>query len=214
MVEAWQTLWEIVDSSHNSSDCKKMRKLFLNGGGLTLFLKCMKKFPNNATLIETMLGCLSEVVLEDNLRHKMMTQDFASQIIALSDTPAYTDLSGCAIETLCHMLNDGSTSWKKTKTGFSDTLTTVRAIFGRWKPEDAISTLGIDNFDNLFKFLESDIPEMQLHGLWSIALFTRQRNSKFSKYLKLQEINSKSRSLLVLHTVGNTLVAKIGTMNY
>ena len=182
MVEAWTTLWEIVGSS-NSFRGKKMRKLFLDGGGLTLFLKCMKKFPNNATLIEIMLGCLSEVVLDPKQRPKMMTKDFASQIIALSDTPSFTDLSLCAIETLCHMLNDGPTSWKKTKTSFLDTLTTISAIYGRWKPEDAITSLGIDNFDDTFKFLESDIPEMQLHGLWSIALFTRQRNSKFSRFL-------------------------------
>ena len=174
-----------------------MRKLFLSGGGLNLFLKCMKKFPHNTTLVETMLGCLSEVVLDLNLRPKMMTRDFASQIIALCDTPDFTDISSNAMETLCHLLNDGPTSWKKTKTSYSDTLTTISSIYGRWKPDDAITRLGTTDFDALFKFLESDILEMQLHGLWSVALFTRQRNSKFSRCFKLLEINCKSRSPLV-----------------
>ena len=178
LIEAWTTLWELVDSS-NSSRGEKMRRSFLNGGGLILFLKCMKKFPNNATLIEIMLGCLSEVVLDSKQRPKMMTKDFASQIIALSDTPGFTDISVCAIETLCHMLNDGPTSWKKTQTNFLDTLTTISAIYGRWNPDDSITSLGIIDFDDVFKFLESDILEMQLHGLWSIALHTRQRNSEF-----------------------------------
>ena len=158
-----------------------MRKLFLSGGGLNLFLKGMKKFPNNTTLIENMLGCLSEVVLDLNLRPKMMTHDFASQIVALCDTPDFTDISLNAIETLCHLLNDGPTSWKKTKTSFLDILTTINAIYGRWNPEDAITGLGTSDFDALFKFLESDIPEMQLHGLWTVACLTRQRNSKFSR---------------------------------
>ena len=162
-----------------------------------MFLKCMKKFPHNTTLVETMLGCLSEVVLDLNLRPKMMTRDFASQIIALCDTPDFTDISSNAMETLCHLLNDGPTSWKKTKTSYSDTLTTISSIYGRWKPDDAITRLGTTDFDALFKFLESDILEMQLHGLWSVALFTRQRNSKFSRCFKLLEINCKSRSPLV-----------------
>ena len=111
LVDAWQKLWELV-GEHND-DHEKIRKLLVNGGGVKLFLKCMEKFPGNTTLIYTMTGCFSEVILDENLRPKMMNQDFAKHIITLADTPDFTDLSSCAMEVLCHMLKDGKGSWRR-----------------------------------------------------------------------------------------------------
>ena len=82
LVDAWQKLWELV--GENKDDHEKIRKLLVNGGGVTLFLKCREKFPQNTALTDKMLGCFSEVIHDENLRPKLMTHDFAQQIIALA----------------------------------------------------------------------------------------------------------------------------------
>ena len=173
LIDAWKKLWILVGESKD--DHEKIRKLLVNGGGVKLFLKCMEKFPGNITLLYTMAGCFSEVILDENLRPKIMTQEFAQQIITLADTPDFTDLSSCAIEVLCHMLKDGKNSWRKTKLSFADTL--VDTIYARWDISNVKTNLVTLNFESLFAFLRSDFPQLQLHGLWTIACFTRQNNS-------------------------------------
>jgi hypothetical protein len=175
LVEAWEKLWELV--GEDNDDHEKIRKLFVNGGGVKLFLKCMEKFPGNTTLANEMTGCISNVMLDANLRTKMMTQEFAQQIVALADTPDFTDLSSNAIDILCQMLNDGKVSWKKTKLSFTDSLAKVETILDNWNISNVKTTLRALNFDSWFLFLASDFPQLQLNGLWTIACFTRQNDS-------------------------------------
>ena len=175
LVDAWQKLWELV--GENKDDHEKIRKLLVNGGGVKLFLKCMEKFPGNTALARNMTGCISNVTLDANLRTKMMTQEFAQQIIALADTPDFTDLSNHAIDILCQMLNDGKVSWRKTKLNFTDTLAKVETILDNWNISNVKSTLISISFESWFLFLKSDFPQLQLNGLWTIACYTRQNNS-------------------------------------
>ena len=175
LVDAWQKLWELVGG--NKDDHEKIRKLLVNGGGVKLFVKCMEKFPGNTTLLYTMTGCFSEVIHDENLKPKMMTHDFAQQIIALADTPDFTELSANTIEILAHMLKNGKNSWRKTKMSFTDTLNKFDTIYARWNISNVKTNLGTSNFEAVFPFLSSDFPQLQLHGLWSIAYYTRQNNS-------------------------------------
>ena len=175
LVDAWQKLWELV--GEDNDDHEKIRKSLVNGGGVKLFLKCMEKFPGNTTLLFTMTGCFSEVILDENLRPKMMNQDFAKHIITLADTQDFTDVSSCAIEVLCHMLKDGKASWRKTKLSFTDTLAKIDTILDNWDISNVKTSLGTSNFESKFVFLAFDLPQLQLHGLWKIACYTRQNNS-------------------------------------
>ena len=130
LTEAWGKLWDLV--VEDNDDYEKVRKLVVNGGGVTLFLKTLEKFPENTELINKMLGCISTVMLDANLRTKIMSDDFVQKIIALADTPDVTSVSGGAINSLCIMLNDGENSWRKTKLSFTDTLVKVDSIYDRW----------------------------------------------------------------------------------
>ena len=150
LVGAWKNLCALVEERNYNH--KKNRMLLVNGGGVKLFLKCMEKFPGNTTLLYTMTGCFSEVILDENLRPKMMNQDFAKHIITLADTPDFTDLSSCAIEVLCHMLKDGKVSWRKTKLRFTDTLTKIDTIHDNWDISNVKTNLMTPNFESKFVF--------------------------------------------------------------
>ena len=171
MVDAWQKLWNLL---FKSTDTKKS---FVNGEGVALFLKCLDKFPENTALIHTMLGCMACVTGDSNLVFKMMTHDFAQRIIDLADTPDFTDLSFCAINVLCTMLKEGKTSWRKTKLSFTATLVKFNSIYDRWDISNVKTSLGTSNFEDEFSYLASDVPQVHLHGLWTIACYTRQSNS-------------------------------------
>ena len=170
LVDAWQKLWDLVGEGTDAE------KLLVNGGGVKLFLKCMEKFPQNTALTDKMLGCFSEVIHDENLRPKMMTHDFAQQIIALADTPDFTDLSAGAIEILSHMLKNGKHSWRKTKLNFTEILAKVDAIYARWDISNVKTSYWTD-IESILPFLTSDFPQLRLHGLWTIACTTRQNNS-------------------------------------
>ena len=179
LIDAWGMLWELVVETNE--DYEKIRKLLVNGGGVTLFLNTLEKFSENTVLIKKMLGCITNVTMDANLRPKVMTHDFVQKIIDLADTPDFTDLSGNAISVLCSMLNDGESSWRNTNLSFKDTLANIDLIYDRWNINNiSNSEHWTPNFKDWFAFFESDLPQIQLHGLWNIARFTRQ-NSMFLK---------------------------------
>ena len=179
LVDAWKKLRDLVK---NKDARQKISESFVNGGGLKLFLKCTEKFPDNTVLIGNMVGCISGVMLDSNLRIKMKTHDFAQTIVALSDTPDVTELSNNAIKILCHMLNDGKSSWRKTKLSFTDMLVKTDEILHRWDISNVKITLGTMSFEPIFVILASKFPQLQHHGFWEIACFTRQNDSMCISY--------------------------------
>ena len=170
LTDAWQRLWDLMLETND--DHEKIRKLFVNGGGVTLFLKTSEKFPENTDLISNMLGCITTGMLDSNLQPKILTYDFVQKITALADTPEYTDLIGGAIDSLCRMLNDGENSWRNPKLSFTDTLVKVDSIYDRWDITNIkvdLTSSGTRSFKYWFAFFGSDLPQLQLHGLWNIA---------------------------------------------
>ena len=167
LIDTWQRLWDLMLETND--DHEKIRKLWVNGGGVTLFLKTSEKFPENTDLIKKMLGCISTGMLDSNLQPKIMTYDFVQKIIALADTPDVTSVSGGAINSLCIMLNDGENSWRNPKLSFTDTLVKVDSIYDRWDITNIKTSSGTRSFEYWFAFFESDLPQLQLHGLWNIA---------------------------------------------
>ena len=56
-------------------------KVFLDGGGLRLFLKCKKAFPAKPGLLKVMLGPFANVATIQCQRRDMMSMKFLSQIL-------------------------------------------------------------------------------------------------------------------------------------
>jgi hypothetical protein len=56
-------------------------KVFLDGGGLRLFLKCKKAFPVKPGLLKVMLGPFTKVASIQCQRRDMMSMQFLSEIL-------------------------------------------------------------------------------------------------------------------------------------
>ena len=148
-------------------------------GGLDLFVKCSKTFSNNSGLIEIMMKSMEHVVHEEELRHEMMRQDIVQEVLAVVNSK---DTHGrwLAINILATMVNDGAEMWQKTKTEIQIPLLKIDEIYDAWTISSLLIGFRRSTFQDMFKLVESNVPQLQHHALWSLAYFTRKENSKTS----------------------------------
>ena len=69
LMESWVDLCHLVNMRDKyyvtNPYFREMRCLLVKQGGLALFVKCSKTFPNNSDLIESMMKCMEHVVHEE-----------------------------------------------------------------------------------------------------------------------------------------------------
>ena len=82
------------------------------------------------------------------------------------------------------MMNDGEDLWQKTKINFQVTVVKIDEIYDIWDISSVILNNSMSTFYEILMLVQSDIPQLQRHALWTLANFTRQENSKtsFSSY--------------------------------
>lgn len=182
-MESWADLFRLVnmrDQNYRINPYfREMRCLLVKQGGLELFVRCSKKFPNNSDLIESMMKCMEHVVHEEELRHQMMRTDIVQEVLVKVNS---RDTHSCwlAINILATMMNDGAEMWQKTKTDFQVPLVKMDEIYDVWTISSLLIGFRRSTFQDMFKLVESNVPQLQHHALWSLAYFTRKENSKTS----------------------------------
>ena len=182
-MESWADICVLVDMTDKymlpNTYFREMRCLLVKQGGLDLFVKCSKTFPNNSDLIESMMRCMENVVHEEESRHEMMRQDIVQEVLAIVNSK---DTHSCwlAINILATMMNDGADMWQKTKTDFQVPLAKMDEIYDIWTISSLFLGFRRSTFQDMSKLVESNVPQLQHHALWSLAYFTRKENSKTS----------------------------------
>ena len=106
METAWSTMWNVTDET--PVNCQR----FLNAGGMFLFLKCKRRFPEKADLLRNMMGLLGNVAEVPSLRPKLMTKEFVEEFDFLLDSCRDgIEVSYNAAGVLAHMASDGPEAW-------------------------------------------------------------------------------------------------------
>ena len=106
METAWSTMWNVTDET--PVNCER----FLNAGGMSLFLKCKRRFPEKADLLRNMMGLLGNVAEVEELRPKLMTKEFVEEFDFLLDSCRDgIEVSYNAAGVLAHMASDGPEAW-------------------------------------------------------------------------------------------------------
>ena len=123
------------------------------------------------------------LVQEEESRHEMMRQDFVQQILILVNSEISLSCWR-AMNLLATMMNDGEEMWQKTKINFQVTVVKIDEIYDIWDISSVILNNSMSTFYEILMLVQSDIPQLQRHALWTLANFTRQENSKtsFSSY--------------------------------
>ena len=106
METAWSTMWNVTDET--PVNCER----FLDAGGMFLFLKCKRRFPEKADLLRNMMGLLGNVAEVEELRPKLMTKEFVEEFDFLLDSCRDgIEVSYNAAGVLAHMASDGPGAW-------------------------------------------------------------------------------------------------------
>jgi hypothetical protein len=123
-----------------------------------------------------MVECMGHVVREDDTRHEMMRQAFVQQVLTLVNSE--NSLScWSAMNLLATMLNDGEEIWQKTNINFQVTAMKIDEIYNVWDSSSVTIGFAMSTFHEILILVQSDIPQLQRHALWTLANSTRQENN-------------------------------------
>ena len=127
METAWSTMWNVTDET--PVNCER----FLNSGGMFLFLKCKRRFPERADLLRNMMGLLGNVAEVPALRPKLMTKEFVEEFDFLLDSCRDgIEVSYNAAGVLAHMASDGPEAWTIQHPDREHVLTRMYRAINRW----------------------------------------------------------------------------------
>ncbi|XP_012216425.1 protein zyg-11 homolog B-like isoform X2 [Linepithema humile] len=97
-------LWNLTDES--AITCK----VFLDEGGMELFLEVLDSFQGESSVETKVLGLLNNIAEVDHLRPRLMQPRFIKMLSMLLDSE-HIDVSYFAAGIAAHLLSDGPRSW-------------------------------------------------------------------------------------------------------
>ncbi|EFN78345.1 protein zyg-11 homolog B isoform X2 [Harpegnathos saltator] len=97
-------LWNLTDES--AVTCK----VFLDEGGMELFLEVLDNFQGESSVETKVLGLLNNIAEVDHLRPRLMQPRFIKMLSMLLDSE-HIDVSYFAAGIAAHLLSDGPQSW-------------------------------------------------------------------------------------------------------
>jgi len=181
METAWSTMWNVTDET--PANCER----FLNAGGMLLFLKCKRRFPEKADLLRNMMGLLGNVAEVEELRPKLMTKEFVEEFDFLLDSCRDgIEVSYNAAGVLAHMASDGPGAWTITHPDREHLLFRMGKAIRRWNIKSN-RNINYRSFAPIIKLAGvGHTPECQMWSVWALANLTSVTPDKYCK-LVLEE---------------------------
>lgn len=154
-------LWNLTDES--ATTCK----VFLQEGGIELFLKVLDTFPNDSTVETKVLGLINNIAEVAKLRKQLMINKFIIQLKGLLHSE-HIDVSYFAAGIISHLASDGDTKWTVTNISRQEMLQELGNVVSKWDiPEGEM--VAYRSFFPFFPLLNCpmDYP-IQLWAVWAI----------------------------------------------
>lgn len=177
METAWSTMWNVTDET--PVNCER----FLDGGGMTLFLECLRIFTDKPELLRNMMGLLGNVAEVRELRPRLMRDEYLLVFSELLDSESDgIEVSYNAAGILAHILSDGAESWDKASiqaVSRAEVLVRMRRAIDRW----ALITkrnINYRSFEPILRLLHCEhTPEAQHWAVWALANLTQVYPGKY-----------------------------------
>jgi len=181
METAWSTMWNVTDET--PSNCMR----FLNSGGMFLFLKCKRRFPEKADLLRNMMGLLGNVAEVPQLRSRLMTKEFVEEFDFLLDSCRDgIEVSYNAAGVLAHMASDGPEAWTIQHPDREHVLARMDRAINRWNIKSN-RNINYRSFAPIIKLAGvSHTPQCQMWAIWALANLTSVTPDKYCR-LVLEE---------------------------
>jgi len=164
---AWSTMWNVTDET--PLNCLR----FLEGNGMHYFLVCLRMFSNKADLLRNMMGLLGNVAEVQNLRPKLMTEEFVKVFSELLDSNMDgIEVSYNAAGVLSHIASDGRESWTIVSPRREDVLRRMVNAIERWDINTK-RNINYRSFEPILRLIAVDhTPEAQHWAIWALANLT------------------------------------------
>ncbi|XP_076242167.1 protein zyg-11 homolog B isoform X2 [Calliopsis andreniformis] len=155
-------LWNLTDES--ATTCK----VFLDEGGMELFLKVLESFQGESSVETKVLGLLNNIAEVVHLRPRLMQPRFISMLSMLLDS-AHIDVSYFAAGIAAHLLSHGPHAWILPSMPSRDQLLEQLAhTVTHWQTPQG-EMVAYRSFQPFFPLLRcSDAYPVQLWAVWAI----------------------------------------------
>ncbi|KAF7993187.1 hypothetical protein HCN44_006247 [Aphidius gifuensis] len=156
-------LWNLTDES--ATTCK----VFLEEGGMELFLEVLESFQGESSIETKVLGLLNNIAEVGQLRQRLMQSRFITMLSILLDSN-HIDVSYFAAGIAAHLLSEGQRAWA---TGLSlitrkQLLDQLAKAVTNWKTPQG-EMVAYRSFQPFFPLLKcSDAYPVQLWAVWAI----------------------------------------------
>uniref|UniRef100_T1IJT0 Protein zer-1 homolog n=1 Tax=Strigamia maritima TaxID=126957 RepID=T1IJT0_STRMM len=176
---AWSTMWNVTDET--PVNCLR----FLEGRGMTFFLECLHMFTNKAELLRNMMGLLGNVAEVQELRPRLMTEEFIKVFSELLDsTSDGIEVSYNAAGVLSHIASDGKESWNITSPKREDVLQRMVDAIERWDIKTK-RNINYRSFEPILRLLYVEhTAEAQHWAVWALANLTCVYPEKYCDLIK------------------------------
>ncbi|XP_038068672.1 protein zyg-11 homolog B-like [Patiria miniata] len=169
-------LWNLTDES--PSTCA----IFLNEGGLDLFIHILEIFPDQATLQTKVLGLINNIAEVKGQRNALLRGDFIEHCRTLLDSKQI-EVSYFAAGIIAHLLNEGPKAWaplpQALRLALQDSL--HKNILA-WK-NPAGEMVAYRSFSPFFPLIKCDIAEVQLWSVWAMQHVCTKNASRYCPML-------------------------------
>ncbi|CDQ92210.1 unnamed protein product [Oncorhynchus mykiss] len=182
---SWSALWNITDETPDNC------QMFLNCRGMSLFLDCLKEFPDKQELHRNMLGLLGNVAEVRALRPQLLTPQFISvfrqenvHCLDLLDSKADgIEVSYNACGVLSHIVFDGPEAWGMEEPLRDTVMDKMMAAIQSW---DVTSRRNINyrSFEPILRLLPQSIAPVSQHwATWALFNLVSVYPSKYCPLL-------------------------------
>ncbi|XP_033636563.1 protein zyg-11 homolog B-like isoform X2 [Asterias rubens] len=168
-------LWNLTDES--PSTCA----IFLNEGGLDLFIDILQIFPEQATLQTKVLGLINNIAEVRELRGTLLRSDFIGHCRTLLDSKQI-EVSYFAAGIIAHLLNEGPQTWKLSMLLRTELQDSLHKNILAWK-NPAGEMVAYRSFSPFFPLLRCDITEVQLWSVWAMQHVCTKNASRYCPML-------------------------------
>ena len=157
------TLWNLTDES--ATTCV----VFLDEGGMELFLKVLESYQGESSVETKVLGLLNNMAEVVHLRPRLMQPRFISMLSSLLDS-AHIDASYFAAGIVAHLLSDGPSAWAAmpSQPSREQLLEQLAHTVTHWQTPQR-EMVAYRSFQPFFMLLRStDAYPVQLWAVWAI----------------------------------------------
>ncbi|XP_035739277.1 protein zyg-11 homolog B-like [Vespa mandarinia] len=184
-------LWNLTDES--ATTCK----VFLDEGGMELFLQVLESFQGESSVETKVLGLLNNIAEVVHLRPRLMQTRFISMLSLLLDS-VHIDVSYFAAGIAAHLLSDGPSAWSSmlSQPSREQLLDQLAHAVTHWQTPQG-EMVAYRSFQPFFPLLRcSDAYPVQLWAVWAIhhvctknpkrycSMLTREGGVETLKYLE------------------------------